>query len=107
MAPAFGAPKRTKPALTSSRFEPVPICLATFDGLDDGFGKAITFSVINVSFSGKEVAQGAPNLTLDVAEAMLLLWGFDFAVNWQSRFLELTKELMGSRPLCQPFAQSE
>jgi len=75
------------------------------DGHDDGFGKAIAFSVVNIPFSGKEVAQGASNLSLNMAEAMLLLWGFDFAVNWQSRFLELTKELMGSRPLCQPFAQ--
>ena len=95
----------TKPALTSSRFEPVPICLATFDGLDDGFGEAITFSVINVSFSGKELAQGAPDLSLDVAEAVLLLLGLDLVVNWQSRFLELAEELVSRRPLSQSLAQ--
>ncbi len=104
MAPAFGAPKRTKPALTSSRFEPVPICLATFDGLDDGFGEAIAFSVIDVSCSKKEVAQGAPNLSLDVAEAVLLLPGLDLVVNWQSRFLKLTEELLRRRPLSQSLA---
>jgi hypothetical protein len=53
------------------------------DGHDDGFGKAIAFSVVNVPFSGKEVAQGASDLSLNMAEAMLLLWGFDFAVNCQ------------------------
>jgi hypothetical protein len=77
------------------------------DGHDDGSGKAIALSVVNIPFSGKEVAQGASNLSLNMAEAMLLLWGFDFAVNWPSRFrfLELTEELMSSRPLSQPFAQ--
>ena len=75
------------------------------DGHDDGSGKAITFTVINVSCPGEEVAQGAPNLSLDVAEAVLLLLGLELVDCWQSHFLKLAEELADSRPLSQSLAQ--
>ena len=48
VASAFGAPEKAKSAAASGRFEPVPICQAMFDSLDNGFWEAIALSVINV-----------------------------------------------------------
>ena len=66
----------------------MPFCLATSDAIDIGFGKAITLSVNDVSFSGKEVAQCALDLSLDIAEAKLVFAGLLLAVDCQTRFLK-------------------
>ena len=44
------------------------------------------------------------NLSLDTAEAVLLLLDIDLAVSWNVRFLELSEKLVRSRPLRQSLA---